>query len=647
MASDPPEREPSILGDFRILRRIGSGGQGSVFVAEQRSLKGRLCAVKTLARTDLPSDVAAEAFRREAEIAASLDYPNIVPIFAFGQEGDLYYFAMKYIEGADLADVIDALRSGEFDHRQEDVAKLAAVMSFIRGSPVAESGEDSENLAPKVTEQIRSHVATLPYYRHVALSLASVADALEHAHGRGVVHRDIKPRNIVIDRQGTPLIADFGLAIELGGRTVAWTGEAGTPGYMSPEQITSSRIGIDKRTDIYSLGVTLYELVTLRRPFLETSQQVLFRQILMKAPVEPRRVDPHVPADLGSIALHALQKDPDRRYQTAAAMAADLRAFSRGWPVGARAPGPVLRWLRSVRRIGTYLVVAAASVALFALVQHLTASEGHRPIWIAPFVLRSSQNSFGWPDELLRATGEFLDDSIGACERKILQTGESRWLPIHDDSFPMFPRSPLQRHIVNLFEACREQGVTHILRNEFTLLLPKYTLTESSLAALKREAVPPEVLAAVSELRDTRFTRDKLVRELEDRLPQLRAWHEKVLRSCQPAFTAEVTISLESTSGGGASAQLTLGPFAFHHGDGLSRATLEESVEILRKFQTNLIHADESIEGALGKTLLAAFSSDRARKAAAAAHASQKLLAGAVSWEDEFHAFLDALGGDR
>jgi serine/threonine protein kinase len=299
-----PGAEPSArLGDFRILREVGRGGMGVVYEAEQLSLRRRV-ALKVL-RLAGPADEEAQGrFRREAETVAGLHHTNIVPVFAVGREQGVHYYAMQFIDGRSLADV-------------------------LRQSPGP--------LDP----------------REVARWGLQAAEALEHAHQRGVVHRDVKPGNLLLDADGRLWLTDFGLARRADEAVLTLSGALlGTPRYMSPEQAAATKQPVDHRTDVYSLGATLYELAT-GRPVCDgdTPQQVL-QQILTAEPVPPRRVRRDLPRDLETVLLSCLAKEPARRYATARALAEDLRAFLDDRAVKARRPSLAERagrWLRSLR----------------------------------------------------------------------------------------------------------------------------------------------------------------------------------------------------------------------------------------------------------------------------------------------------------
>jgi hypothetical protein len=317
---------PDRLGDFRIVGEIGRGGFGVVYRAHQLSLD-RPVAVKVLFRHLIHTEDQVSRFEREARAAARLDHPAIVSVYAWGEEGDDFYIAQRLVgSGRTLADELDELRRS--------------------GSP------------PK------------GYFREVARRLARVADGLEQAHERGIVHRDVKPSNVLLDEHGLPYLGDFGLAKIEDGLELSRTGDfAGSPYYMSPEQADGRRGPIDHRTDVYSLGVTLYELLTLQHAFTANSSPEVIRKILNEEPRRPSRVEPRVPQDLETICLHAMEKDPSRRYQSAHEMAADLRAFLEGEPIRAIPIGTARRLLRAVRRHHQPMTVAmlAAIVVLGGL----------------------------------------------------------------------------------------------------------------------------------------------------------------------------------------------------------------------------------------------------------------------------------------
>jgi tetratricopeptide (TPR) repeat protein/predicted Ser/Thr protein kinase len=310
------------LGDYRLLRQVGRGGMGVVYEAWQGSMDRRV-ALKVL-----PAGVAADQktflrFMREARIAGKIHHENVVPVYGMGVEADTPYYSMEFIDGETLAQVLARRR---------------------------ETGE-----TPSPEECYR-----------LAEEFAAVAEGLEHAHSLGVIHRDLKPSNIIRGREGRLRILDFGLARLATEATLTRSGDVlGTPLYMSPEQAMAKRIPIDHRTDIYSLGATLYEMFAGRPPFEGKDHQDTLSQIIFRDPGPINRVNRGVPRDLETIVLECLRKDPADRYGTAEALAQDLRRFVRGDPIEAR---PQSGWERAARRLarhrGRFLVGTGVLVLL-------------------------------------------------------------------------------------------------------------------------------------------------------------------------------------------------------------------------------------------------------------------------------------------
>jgi serine/threonine protein kinase/predicted negative regulator of RcsB-dependent stress response len=367
---DPPHAPPRRLGDFEILGELGRGGMGVVYEARQVSLN-RKVALKVLSSTVGLSGKAVLRFRREAEAAAKLHHTNIVPIYATGEENGAYFYAMELIEGPSLDRVLEALRrpqapatgaSNVADSTGDNLPAWVAQTIDHVPAPVTASG-----VRPALTPS--SVQSGAGYFDTVARLVAEVADALEYAHGQGVIHRDIKPSNLLLSPAGRLAVNDFGLARLLEQPGMTLTGEfVGTPAYMSPEQITAGRVPLDHRTDIYSLGATLYELLTWQRPFPGHRREQVLAQVLHKDPPPPRRLDRRIPVDLETICLKAMDKDPDRRYQTAGQMAQDLRCYLNRFAISARRAGPVARGVKWVRRrpgvaalLGCLLVAVAVA----------------------------------------------------------------------------------------------------------------------------------------------------------------------------------------------------------------------------------------------------------------------------------------------
>ena len=317
----------TLLGDFRLEREIGRGGMGVVHEAVQISL-GRRVALKVL--PPLQSTTALARFVAEAELAGRLDHPGIVRVVARGDADGVHWLAMELVEGSSFERLLEQVRMVGLDHLTGD--GLKGVLVAVLGPACAVD-------------------PSCGWISLVVALTAQVADALHHGHGAGVVHRDVKPGNILIRRSGEAVLTDFGLARDLTTPSLTRTGAAvGTPFYMSPEQVNGDRALVDHRADVFSLGATLYEALTLLRPFCGDSSAAVMQRILTRDPPEPDRVNPRVARDLAAIVMRALEKEPGRRYESAAAFAADLRAYQQSRPIAARRSTALQRGLRWARR---------------------------------------------------------------------------------------------------------------------------------------------------------------------------------------------------------------------------------------------------------------------------------------------------------
>ena len=338
------------VGDFRIERRLGAGGMGIVYQARQLSLN-RPVALKVLGQA-LTRSADVSRFQREAQAAARLKHPSIAQVYFIGQDRHVCYLAMELIDGVSLRRVLDQLESTAVSATsldsvvREDLADDPEAQAVRFDSPTEEiaahrGGETPRPVAtatevnPYLSPEARELRTTTPHIRRVCEIVRDAAQALAHAHEQGVVHRDIKPDNLLLDRTGKLHLIDFGVARFFEDQAVTYTGQpVGTPLYMSPEQVTG-RAAIDARSDIYSLGLVLYELLALRPPIEATNRENLLRTIVTKplAPVSWR--NKAVPIELEKIVHRTTQKDPDLRYATASDLAADLDQFLAGRPVAA------------------------------------------------------------------------------------------------------------------------------------------------------------------------------------------------------------------------------------------------------------------------------------------------------------------------
>ena len=343
------------LGPFWLLRELGRGGMGVVHEA-RRGDEPTPMALKLLPDFLALRDGRVERFQREADMARRLDHPGIVRVLDAGSVGGTQYLAMAFVVGAPLDQVLQALRG-----RQPQDLTGPDLATAVSGALHVPTGEPAPT--PTSDAFAGSYVACV-----VRLAI-QLAEALAHAHGAGVIHRDVKPSNLLVRADGSVVLTDLGLARETAGSTLTVTGDfAGTAHYVSPEQAMAKRVAVDHRTDLFSLGSTLYELLTLRRAFDgETTQEVLGR-ILTKEPPSPTRCHPGLPEDLVTVLGKLLEKDPDRRYRDAGELATGLRAFLEYRPVAARRPSTLTRALRWTRReplrATLVLVLAVAIPAL-------------------------------------------------------------------------------------------------------------------------------------------------------------------------------------------------------------------------------------------------------------------------------------------
>jgi serine/threonine protein kinase/Flp pilus assembly protein TadD len=346
------------LGDFRLIREVGRGGMGVVYEAEQISL-GRRVALKVLPFAATLDPRQLQRFQNESRAAASLDHPHIVHVHAVGQERGVHYYAMQFIEGQTLAALIaDLRRAGGLPAPRHEQPTTPHVPG--RPAPAA----DTALPAAASTERLPRNRA---YFRRVAEWGIQAAEALEHAHGVGIVHRDVKPANLMVDGRGNVWVTDFGLAQVQSDARLTMTGDVvGTLRYMSAEQALAKRGLVDHRTDIYALGATLYELLTLQPAFPGNDREELLRQIAFEEPQAPRRVNRAVPPELDTVVLKALEKNATERYATARELADDLRCWLEDRPIHARRPSLVQRARKWARRHRA-LVWSAAVCSLLAV----------------------------------------------------------------------------------------------------------------------------------------------------------------------------------------------------------------------------------------------------------------------------------------
>ncbi|HVJ79912.1 MAG TPA: protein kinase, partial [Planctomycetia bacterium] len=345
-APEVPSRKPAQerFGEFRLVRELARGGMGVVYEAIQEPL-GRRVALKTLVESGRADPAQVERFEREARTAAQLHHTNIVPIYSCGRVDGAPYFAMQFVEGCSAADWI----------RDWNGVAPAPSRRTLRGSTQVErsSGDTAPIAAVAPTVPLRDR------FRTAALWAEQTAAALEFAHRQGVLHRDVKPANILVDHRQGALLADFGLAKAEGGAGMTQAGVIlGTPRYIAPERFRGEEAAAG---DVYALGATLYELLALRPAFDEERRDALLAQIERAEPPRLRELEPQLPLDLETIVQTAMAKEPRRRYASSGAMAEDLRRYRLGLPILARRLGPLGRVARWAQR---HPALAGTSTAL-------------------------------------------------------------------------------------------------------------------------------------------------------------------------------------------------------------------------------------------------------------------------------------------
>ena len=387
------------LGDYELLEEVGRGGQGVVFRARQKNLN-RTVALKVISFGQWASKAHLKRFRREAEAAASLDHPYIVPIYEVGERDGSCYFSMKFVEGGQLDEV-------------------------VRCAPMS--------------------------IRQAAELIAKVARTVHHAHEHRILHRDIKPGNILLDQKGEPHLTDFGLAqlVETESTVTRTMEVLGTPSYMAPEQAVGNNSAISSATDVYGLGAVFYQLLTGQPPFAGGTTYETIKLLLDTEPRQPRLLNPKIDRDLSTICLKCLEKDPKRRYSSALALAEDLERWLKHEPIRARRTGLFIRGRKWVRRNPTTAVLV---VALAAVVGAMIWKSDvvQRPVTtgiaVLPFENRSEDkaNAYfvdGIQDEILTRLSKIADLKVIA--------GTST------QHYKSGPR--------NLPEIARQLGVAHIL----------------------------------------------------------------------------------------------------------------------------------------------------------------------------------------
>ena len=366
-----PTPPPARIGDYRIIREIARGGMGVVYEADQEKL-GRHVAIKVLPGPLLANERMRQRFLQEAQAAARLHHTNIVPVFGIGEQEGLCYYVMQLIDGRGLDRIISETASAR---RSTQQGSATVDLPSDRPAPSSMNSRNSDQTLPAglpvanppLLPPLLAPLAPADYCRMIARIGIQVGDALEYAHAEGILHRDIKPANLLLNDRGFVWITDFGVAKIVEGANLTQSGDLiGTLKYMPPERFSGQS---DARGDVYSLGVTLYELLTLQSAFPDTTPHHLIHLITHEAPNSLRKVNREIPKDLETIVLKSIARDPDRRYQTPGQLADDLRRFIDDRPILARRVGPAEQALRWSRRNPQ---LASAVAAVFVLMVAVT-----------------------------------------------------------------------------------------------------------------------------------------------------------------------------------------------------------------------------------------------------------------------------------
>ena len=366
----PPIKMLGDFGDYELLNEIGRGGQGVVYRAHQKSLN-RTVALKVIGLGPWATEAHLKRFRREAEAAANLDHPFIVPIHEVGERDGCCYFSMNFVEGGQLDEV-------------------------VRGAPMS--------------------------IRQAAELIAKVARTVHYAHEHGILHRDIKPGNVLLDTKGEPHLTDFGLArlVEAESTVTRTLDVMGTPSYMAPEQAAGNNAAVSKATDVYGLGAVFYELLTRHPPFAGGTTFETVRLVLDTEPRPPGLLNPKVDRDLSTICLKCLEKDPKRRYSSALALAEDLEHWLKHEPIRAKRSGfftHTRKWMRrkpAIAALNAALVALATAIAWNVWESELFRSAPEKSIAVLPFenLSHDPENAYfadGVQDEILTNLARIAD----------------------------------------------------------------------------------------------------------------------------------------------------------------------------------------------------------------------------------------------
>ena len=495
---------------------------GTVFEAEQLSM-GRRVALKVLPFAALAHEKSLQRFRNEVRAAAALDHPHIVSIYSVGEERGVHYYAMQLIRGQSLAELIHELRgqnssSKSFPLRQrqgEGDSDNASTTALDAKLPSA-----TTRIELAASNTVNDSRQAAERYRAVARLGIQAAEALQHAHDQGVLHRDIKPSNLMLDADRQLYVADFGLARIESDPALTTTGDLiGTLRYMAPEQALAKRVVIDHRADVYSLGATLYELLTLQPAFGETDRSELLKQIAFEEPRPPRKLDRHIPAELETIVLKAMAKNPEERYQTAQRLADDLRAYLENRPIKAKSPTLLNRATKWSRRHvavvwSSVAVLLVASATLLAanvqigkwyreartqqqsaqavshFLQNMISSANPLEGKGADYTVRQLLDSFS-----SSLDGQFVDQPEVEATLRTTVALAYQGLALSDRAEPHFKKAISLRQTIGGKDTVQmSELLTSFARTQYEAGNPEqaFNSIEESLAILRRNSSPPE-----------------------------------------------------------------------------------------------------------------------------------------------------------
>ena len=405
---------PDYLGEYKIVREIGRGGMGIVLEAVHETL-GRRVAIKVMVPGAMTTSSHLERFHREAVSAASLHHTNIVSVFGAGEDQGFHFYVMEFVDGQSISQVLKRRVNENLE------------TSEFRPPASSASTADTETLESQTVELQNSPGSVDPAttvlgpnrYKWVAETGVQIADALAYAHEKEILHRDIKPANLVLDGNDTVWLTDFGLAKSTQGgidqTAVTKTGDIlGTPQYMAPESFTGN---YDCRSETYCLGLTLYELATLKPAFANASTPEVIRAVTSASPVAPGKIDPQLPADLSTVIEKAIAKEPDQRYQSAAELRDDLRAFVEDRPIAARRTSLFGQFVRFSRRNP----LAASLIGMLVLALGMLAATAAVGYWATNSALddlREKQISLQQEQVATREALELADENAKKIENQ-------------------------------------------------------------------------------------------------------------------------------------------------------------------------------------------------------------------------------------